>query len=221
MKYENHGYVLFFVCCVLCAILLAVNAETASAYQRFKPMPQKSNIEAEDEIVTGYCTFGDCYVARPRKNLVISEETTRIDTESLTIVYTTEEVEESVIATSIETESVIEFFTETEPQSFESVTDTHDDGYIGTMFITGYTAEEGFPEGSETASGYGVRPWYCAMNDGQRQSLGISYGDQIYVDGLGTYTVMDCGCDWGCVDIWLYTNAEAYEITGFRDVYLY
>jgi len=33
------------------------------------------------------------------------------------------------------------------------------------MYITGYTAEEGFPEGSATASGYGVRSGYCALNN--------------------------------------------------------
>lgn len=92
--------------------------------------------------------------------------------------------------------------------------------YLGTMYITGYTAEEGFPEGSATASGYGVRSGYCALNDSQRRSLGLSYGDKIYVEGLGTYTIMDCGCGWGVVDIWVYSNAEAYAMTGYYDVYI-
>lgn len=113
------------------------------------------------------------------------------------------------------TEHVSDTYTLTEP-----VTEWHDYGYIGTFCITGYTAEEGFQEGSDTASGYGVRPGYCAMNAEQRRSLGISYGDQIYVKGLGTYTVMDSGCGWGVVDIWVYTDAEAYSITGNYDVYL-
>lgn len=91
---------------------------------------------------------------------------------------------------------------------------------LGRMYITGYTAEEGFPEGSATASGYGVRSGYCALNNSQRQSLGLRYGDQIYVEGLGTYTIMDCGCGWGVVDIWVYSNAEAYAMTGYYDVYI-
>ena len=113
------------------------------------------------------------------------------------------------------TEPVSEIYTLT-----EHVTERHNDGYIGTFWITGYTAEEGFPEGSDTASGYGVRLGYCAMNLSQMDTLGIRYGDQIRVEGLGTYMVMDCGCNWGVVDIWVYTNAEAYSITGNYDVYL-
>ena len=122
--------------------------------------------------------------------------------------------------TTLQNEAVSE--NATTESTTESVTaeNEKESGYIGTFYITGYTAEEGFPEGSATASGYGVRPGYCAMNSSQMRSLGIRYGDQIYVEGLGTYTVMDCGCDWGVVDIWVYTNAEAYAITGYREVYL-
>ena len=108
--------------------------------------------------------------------------------------------------------------TTTQPPATKAATSKHG-GYIGKLFITGYTAEEGFPPGSGTASGYGVRSGYCAMNAAQRRSLGIRYGDYIYVEGLGTYRVMDCGCGWGVVDIWVYTNAEAYRLTGYRSVY--
>jgi len=107
----------------------------------------------------------------------------------------------------------------TEPVQITEESRSSNSGFIGTMYITGYTAEEGFQEGSATASGYGVRPGYCALNNSQRQSLGISYGDKIYIEGLGTYTVMDCGCSWGVVDVWVYTNAEAYTITGNYAVY--
>jgi len=31
---------------------------------------------------------------------------------------------------------------------------------------------------------------------------------------------MDCGCGWGVVDIWVYSNAEAYAMTGYYDVYI-
>ena len=162
------------------------------AEKTVKPPPGETPATtAREEIVTGVCDFGWCPVA-----------TTAATT---TLPPTTEP----------KTEPVSETYTLT-----ELVTESHNDGYIGTMWITGYTAEEGFPEGSATASGYGVRPGYCALNAEQRRSLGISYGDQIYVEGLGTYTVMDSGCDWGVVDIWLYTDAEAYSITGNYDVYL-
>jgi len=88
------------------------------------------------------------------------------------------------------------------------------------MYITGYTAEEGFYEGSATASGLGCRPGICAMNNTQRKELGIQYGDTIFVEGLGAYTVADCGCGYDVIDIWVYSDAEAYRITGYYDVWL-
>lgn len=147
---------------------------------------------AREEIVTGLCTFGDCPVA-----------TTEPETEPPT--------------TEPATEASTQAVRYTEPATEYHASERG--GFIGRMYITGYTAEEGFPLYSATASGYGVRPGYCALNNSQRQALGIRYGDQIYVEGLGTYTVMDCGCDWGVVDIWVYTNAEAYAMTGYYEVY--
>lgn len=91
--------------------------------------------------------------------------------------------------------------------------------HLGRFYITGYTAEEGFPEGSATASGFGCRPGICALNNAQRKELGIDYGETIYIDGLGEFTVADCGCAYGVVDVWCYTNAEAYAMTGNYEVY--
>lgn len=160
-----------------------------------------------EEIVTGVCTFGGCPV-------VTTAATTTLPPTEMSVANTEENSELVSDTYTLSDESVAKNAT-TEP-----VTESQDIGYIGTFYITGYTAEEGFPEGSATASGYGVRPGYCAMNAEQRRLLGISYGDQIHVAGLGTYTVMDSGCDWNVVDIWVYSNAEAYAITGNYDVYL-
>lgn len=91
--------------------------------------------------------------------------------------------------------------------------------HLGKFYITGYTAEEGFAEGSATASGIGCRPGICAMNNQQRKELGIKYGDSIFIEGLGIYQVQDCGCAYGVIDIWCYKNAEAYALTGFYEVY--
>ena len=93
---------------------------------------------------------------------------------------------------------------------------------LGRFYVTGYTAEEGFAEGSETASGVGCRPGICAMNDSERRALGIKYGDSIYVEGLGEFEVRDCTAPWitNTVDIWCYTDAEAYAITGYYEVTL-
>ena len=180
---------------------------------------------AREEIVTGVCTFGDCPVELP---------TTKIATEiairsnSIAIKKQSDSNNLAKQDDNLTIEGTVEYQEETEeteaetPSTYQNEEETYQEdysGYIGRMYVTGYTAEEGFPLYSATSSGYGVRPGYCALNNSQRQALGISYGDQIYVEGLGTYTVMDCGCSWGVVDIWLYTNAEAYAITGYYDVY--
>lgn len=183
------------------------------AERTVKPPPiETPATTAREEIVTGVCTFGDCPVA----TTACTTATTVCDlgkVEEVVVAKNTATEEFSVaVKESFTTELVSDTYTFAEPA-------TERNGYIGTMWITGYTAEEGFPEGSATASGYGVRPGYCAMNAEQRRSLGISYGDYIYVEGLGTYTVMDCGCGWGVVDIWVYSNAEAYAMTGYYDVY--
>lgn len=187
---------------------------TRDAERTIQPTPVESKATtAREEIVTGVCTFGDCPVA----TTACTTATTVCDlgkVEEVVVAKNTATEEFSVaVKESFTTELVSDTYTFAEPA-------TERNGYIGTMWITGYTAGEGFPEGSATASGYGVRSGYCAMNDSQRRSLGISYGDRIYVDGLGTYTVMDSGCGWGVVDIWVQTNAEAYRITGYREVYL-
>ena len=189
---------------LLAVVSIAGISDIRHSENALKPPKIEKETAVREEIVTGVCDFGGCPGRIPTTTEPETEAVTEPETEAVKESFTTEPVSDTYTLTAEETEAV------TEP--------TKKNGYIGTMWITGYTAEEGFPEGSATASGYGVRPGYCAMNAKQRRSLGISYGDQIRVEGLGTYLVMDCGCDWGVVDIWLYTNAEAYSITGSRAV---
>lgn len=192
-----------------------------------------------EELVTGVCTFGNCPVAVKASDkdsqtadlMQLTTEKVQINAENTEKNVQNEPENSAENVREIATETATDCNSQTEPepdtetvvdetQTTESAyEDDNFDGYIGRMYVTGYTAEEGFPLYSATSSGYGVRPGYCAMNSDQRRALGISYGDQIYVEGLGTYTVMDCGCSWGVVDIWLYTNAEAYAITGYYNVY--
>lgn len=207
---KKHILTLIFGYVGLFAVLVAF--DTVQYNNADIPAKIETQATVEERIATGLCTFGDCPVLLPTQMSVTS--------------FTTEpDVHTTAPTTEADKES---FTTEHVSNSYtfdpEPVTESHNliksrSGYIGTMYVTGYTAEEGFPEGSATASGYGVRPGYCAMNDSQRQALGIRYGDRIYVEGLGTYTVMDCGCGWGVVDIWVYTDAEAYAITGNYAVY--
>jgi len=86
---------------------------------------------------------------------------------------------------------------------------------IGNFKITGYVAS-----GSQTASGtWPSSGRTVAMNNSQRKSLSISYGDQIYIDGFGTYTVEDSGCSWGVIDIFCNSVQECYNITTYADAY--
>lgn len=127
-------------------------------------------------------------------------------------------VQETTTETVTETTTETTTTTTTVTTTLNSLAEQGKD-YLGRFYITGYTAEEGFPRGSATASGAGVREGYCALNDSQRKALGIKYGDYIYVEGLGKYQVMDCGCRSGVVDIWVPTNAEAFAMTGYYEVY--
>lgn len=199
---------------LLAIVSIAGISDIHHSENALKPPKIEQETALHEEIVTGVCDFGGCPGAIP--TTTEPETTTEVTTKTQTK------------AKPKQTESYTEY-RETKPDTEDSEPDTEavteqeqsDATYLGTFWITGYTAEEGFPEGSATASGCGVRPGYCAMNADHRWSLGIRYGDQIYVEGMGTYTVMDSGCDWGVVDIWVYSNAEAYNITGFREVWLY
>lgn len=196
--------VLTFVITLPLNLGLTEYCTNCQAKRTIKPPPVEAPATtAREEIVTGMCTFGDYPVVLTKQpqNLTNAESAGNKGFEEITECESPSTSQNEEITYQIE--PVIER-----------------NGYIGTFWITGYTAEEGFYEGSPTASGYGVRPGYCALNADRRRSLGISYGDQIYVEGLGTYTVMDSGCNWDVVDIWVYTNAEAYTITGSYDVYL-
>lgn len=51
------------------------------------------------------------------------------------------------------------------------------------------------------------------------RDLGISYGDTITIDGLGTYVVEDCGCKYGVIDVFCDTVSECYALTSYADAY--
>ncbi len=87
--------------------------------------------------------------------------------------------------------------------------------YLGNLKITGYTAT-----GNLTASG--VMPYVggVAINSSFISDYGLSYGDTIYIDGLGYYTLNDTGCSYGVVDVFASTVDECYALTSYADVYL-
>lgn len=126
----------------------------------------------------------------PSYEVVIPETTTTLVTTETTVDTTTSYVEES--------ETVI------------------DGTYLGNFRITGYVAT-----GNKTASGtWPSAGRTIAMNNGQRKELGLSYGDQIYIDGLGTYTLEDSGCAYGRIDVFCNSVSECYALPPYLDAYL-
>lgn len=91
--------------------------------------------------------------------------------------------------------------------------------YLGNFKITGYYAGEG-GVGQVSASGMKMSAFQtCAMNNTRRKELGIKYGDYITVSGIGSLRVVDCGCSYNTIDVYVNSKKEAYSITSYRDVY--
>jgi len=126
-------------------------------------------------------------------------EPTVVETETVT-----ENVEELVMSEETE-EVVIEEPQEEEPVEEESMT------YLGNLKITGYVAT-----GNPTASG--VYPYVGGV--AMSRSYGFPWGTKIYIDGLGTFELFDCGCAYGVVDVFRSSEAECYALTSYRDVYV-
>lgn len=127
-------------------------------------------------------------------------EPTVVETETVT-----ENVEELVMSETEEEAEVIE-----EPQEEEPVEETSMT-YLGNLKITGYVAT-----GNPTASG--VYPYVGGV--AMSSSYGFPWGTKIYIDGLGTFELFDCGCAYGVVDVFRSSESECYALTSYRDVYV-
>lgn len=126
-------------------------------------------------------------------------EPTVVETETVT-----ENVEVLVMSEETEEEVVIE-----EPQEEEPVKEEMT--YLGNLKITGYVAT-----GNPTASG--VYPYVGGV--AMSSSYGFPWGTKIYIDGLGTFELFDCGCAYGVVDVFRSSEPECYALTSYRDVYV-
>jgi len=87
---------------------------------------------------------------------------------------------------------------------------------IGTYYVTGYDTCVyccGKTDGI-TASGVPVTvSKTIAMK-------GVPFGTQIYIAGLGLFTVEDRGVPKGMIDIACNNHAECYAVTGHRKAYI-
>lgn len=184
------------------------------------------------KIILAYVVFAILIVLGFMLGKVYGLKANNEENTTTTIIHKIEDIIETTTETTTE-ETTTETTTKpttTKPTTKKETTtikelglydEKHDYIYLGNFKITGYTAEEGFSYGSKTASGTGCRPGICAMNRHEMKELGISYGDYIYVDGIGEFRVEDCTADWinNTVDIWVYTNEEAYQLTSHQDIY--
>ena len=86
--------------------------------------------------------------------------------------------------------------------------------HLGSLRITGYVST-----GSPTASGEMPYVGGVAVNSSFMSDYGLKYGDTVYIDGLGWYTLNDTGCQYGVVDVFCSSAEECYALTSYADVY--
>lgn len=194
---------------------VATTTQTTIGYIR--DIPTRNEVQ-EEEVVNN----AQIAIVHPVEAITINDsdpietinETVAIDTttESTTTVTTTTATTTTDVSTTSE-EVVTEESTTTVE---EFVTEVENEVYLGNFRITGYVAT-----GCKTASGtWPAAGRTIAMNKSQMNSLGLEYGDQIYVDGLGTYTLEDCGCKSGRIDVFCNSVKECYALPSYLDAYL-
>lgn len=89
---------------------------------------------------------------------------------------------------------------------------------IGRFKIVGYSGDTMTASGKVPKTNHTI-----AMNDAQRKELGLLYGQEIYISGdtvEGIYTLEDCGCGWGVINVFCSSESECYRITSYADVYI-
>lgn len=109
--------------------------------------------------------------------------------------------------------------TENSTPSYSAPAQSSGGAYLGNFKITGYYSGEG-GVGQISATGMPLVPWgTCAMNRYRIKDLGLHYGDYIKVEGIGTFKIVDNGCSYNTVDVYVNSRSEAYNLTSNRNVY--
>jgi hypothetical protein len=150
--------------------------------------------------------------------------TTTTTTTTETTTTTADEVEAAVndsgyysMDLDVDDEPYIEQLSEdNDTTTTTTVTVDENETYLGYFRITGYVST-----GNQTASGtWPSAGRTIAMNRYQLDSLGLEWGDTIRIDGLGTYTLEDCGCKSGVIDVFCNSVNACYDLTSHADAYL-
>lgn len=92
--------------------------------------------------------------------------------------------------------------------------------YIGNFYITGYDPFCGHCCGKAHPDGVTASGAVAEYDHTVAMCKDYPFGTQIYIDGLGYYTVEDRGVGRGCVDVACDGHAACYAVTSHRDVYL-
>jgi len=188
-----------------------VETTTQTTIGYIRDIPTRNEVQ-EEEVVNN----AQIAIVHPVEAITINDSDP-IETinETVTIDTTTEST--TTHTTTVTTTTSEEVVTEESTTTVEEVvTEVENEVYLGNFRITGYVAT-----GCKTASGtWPAAGRTIAMNKSQMNSLGLEYGDQIYVDGLGTYTLEDCGCKSGRIDVFCNSVKECYALPSYLDAYL-
>ena len=193
---------------------VATTTQTTIGYIR--DIPTRNEVQ-EEEVVNN----AQIAIVHPVEAITINDsdpietinETVAIDTTTESTTTTTTTAATTTDASTTSEEVTTEESTTTVE---EVVTEVENEVYLGNFRITGYVAT-----GCKTASGtWPTAGRTIAMNKSQMNALGLEYGDQIRVDGLGTYTLEDCGCKSGRIDVFCNSVKECYALPSYLDAYL-
>jgi hypothetical protein len=183
-------------------------------------------IEIVTEIATEPVVSSTTVHTSALKTTTTTITTTTTTTTAATTITTTTTVTVTTVSDIPVVESVDDLLyaepeTESEEYPTEETAEIYEETYdtemisLGSMKITGYVST-----GSPTASGEMPYVGGVAVNSAFMTDYGLSYGDTVYIDGLGYYTLNDTGCQYGVVDVFCQAVDECYLLTSYAEVYL-
>ena len=109
--------------------------------------------------------------------------------------------------------SIVEMVEETQDTEPEMV-------YAGRMYITGYDPWCGHCCGKAHPDGKTASGVIAQTNHTVAMCKDYPFGTEIYIDGLGYYTVEDRGVGKDWVDVACESHEACYAITRYADVYI-
>ena len=155
------------------------------------------------------------YMEEPNEQQNVSVEQRTIVEEKKETTISTTLVETVVTTEATTTETIVEETEEVTEEETES--SEEEEVYLGNFRITGYVAGAG----AKTASGTTPSSTRTiAMNKTQFKNMGLTWGDKIRIEGIGTFVLEDCGCKSGVIDVFRNSVSACYDLPPYADAYL-